>query len=217
MITFTKAQLNQILSALDGQPRNPNTKDAALKAIGRHGERLRLSLDDILVAAAGLLDGRMSAAEWCSQLHEKPASEPEPENEAPAQPESTTADEPADLLIEDTLAAPETESVAQTPAALESEAAIAEVAPAEVTNAQPKAQKLRNGTCPQGVRSTKQALMIAMLRRPEGATVEQIAEAAAWQNHTVRGAMAGALKKKLGLTITSEKTEGAARTYRIAD
>ena len=39
---------------------------------------------------------------------------------------------------------------------------------------------------------------------------------ALWRNHTVRGAMAGALKKKLGLTITSEKTEGAARTYHIA-
>ncbi|MGZ9083159.1 MAG: hypothetical protein ACXW3U_13805 [Rhodoplanes sp.] len=59
MTTLTKAQLNQILSALDGQPRNPNTKDAALKAIGRHGERLGLSLDDILAAAAGMLDGRM--------------------------------------------------------------------------------------------------------------------------------------------------------------
>jgi hypothetical protein len=58
--------------------------------------------------------------------------------------------------------------------------------------------------------------MIDMLRRPEGATVEQIAEATAWARHTVRGAMAGALKKKLGLTITSEKTEGAARIYRIA-
>ena len=53
MTTLTKAQLNQILSALDSQPRNPNTKDGALKAIGRHGEHLGLSLDDILVAAAG--------------------------------------------------------------------------------------------------------------------------------------------------------------------
>jgi hypothetical protein len=58
--------------------------------------------------------------------------------------------------------------------------------------------------------------MIDMLRRPEGATVEQIAEATAWRNHSVRGAMAGALKKKLGLTITSEKSETGARVYRIA-
>jgi hypothetical protein len=191
MTTLTKAQLNQILSALDGQPRNPNTKDAALKAIGHHGERLGLNLDDILSAGAGLLDGRISAEAFRASLQEaeQPAEEPvEPEAEAPAEPESEAEDAPAEL---------------------ESEAAIAEVAPAEATNAQPKAPKLRNGT--------KQALMIDMLRRPEGATVEQIAEATKWARHTVRGAMAGALKKKLGLTITSEKTEGAARTYHIAD
>ena len=59
--------------------------------------------------------------------------------------------------------------------------------------------------------------MIEMLKRPEGATVEQIAEAMGWARHTVRGAMAGALKKKLGLTITSEKTEGGSRVYRVAE
>jgi predicted transcriptional regulator len=48
---------------------------------------------------------------------------------------------------------------------------------------------------------TKQALMIALLRRPEGATVEQIAAATGWQHHTIRGAISGALKKRLGLTI----------------
>ena len=57
MTTLSKAQLNQILSALDGQPRNPNTKDAALKAIGRHGERLGLSLDNILAASRPLRAG----------------------------------------------------------------------------------------------------------------------------------------------------------------
>jgi hypothetical protein len=59
--------------------------------------------------------------------------------------------------------------------------------------------------------------MIEMLKRPEGATVEQIAEEMAWVRHTVRGVMAGALKKKLGLTITSEKVDGGSRTYRIAE
>ena len=56
-----------------------------------------------------------------------------------------------------------------------------------------------------------------MLRAPEGATIEEIMAATAWRAHTVRGAMAGALKKKLGLTITSEKVDGRGRTYRIAD
>jgi hypothetical protein len=63
---------------------------------------------------------------------------------------------------------------------------------------------------------TKQAQLIAMLRRPEGATIAQIVEATQWQAHTVRGAFAGALKKKLGLTVTSEKVEGGERTYRLA-
>jgi hypothetical protein len=56
-----------------------------------------------------------------------------------------------------------------------------------------------------------------MLRRKEGATIAQIVAATGWQPHTVRGAFAGALKKKLGLTITSEKVEGGERTYRIAE
>ena len=57
---------------------------------------------------------------------------------------------------------------------------------------------------------TKQAQLIAMLRRKQGATIAQIVEATGWQPHTVRGAFAGALKKKLGLTVTSEKVEGRA-------
>ena len=62
---------------------------------------------------------------------------------------------------------------------------------------------------------TKQARLIAMLRRTEGATIAEIVEATSWQPHTVRGALAGALKKRLGLTITSEKVEGRGRVYRM--
>lgn len=71
----------------------------------------------------------------------------------------------------------------------------------------PKERKPREGT--------KQALLIEMLRRPEGATIDEIVTATGWQSHTIRGAMAGALKKKLGLTITSEKDETRGRVYRI--
>jgi Protein of unknown function (DUF3489) len=72
---------------------------------------------------------------------------------------------------------------------------------------------------------TKQAQMIEMLKRPEGATVEQIAAATGWQHHTIRGAISGALKKKLGLTVEATRTrevgpnktgaKGSATTYRI--
>lgn len=62
---------------------------------------------------------------------------------------------------------------------------------------------------------TKQAQLIAMLTAKDGATVEEIAAAFGWQAHTVRGALYGALKKKLGLDVTSEKVEGKGRVYRI--
>jgi hypothetical protein len=66
-------------------------------------------------------------------------------------------------------------------------------------------------------KGSKQSLLIDMLRRPEGATIDQIVEATGWQRHTVRGAISGALKKKLGLNVTSEKVEGLGRTYKIID
>ena len=62
--------------------------------------------------------------------------------------------------------------------------------------------------------NTKLATVIEMLRRKEGATLEQLVKATGWQAHSVRGAMSGALKKKLGLTISSTKTDGV-RIYRV--
>ena len=64
--------------------------------------------------------------------------------------------------------------------------------------------------------NSKQAQVIAMLKRPEGATIEQICEVTQWQAHTVRGTFAGAFKKKLGLEITSTKEAGGQRVYRVA-
>ncbi len=64
--------------------------------------------------------------------------------------------------------------------------------------------------------NSKQAQVIAMLKRPEGATIPQICEATGWQQHTVRGTFAGAFKKKLGLEITSTKEAGGQRIYRVA-
>jgi hypothetical protein len=69
---------------------------------------------------------------------------------------------------------------------------------------------------PRSREGTKEALLVALLRRPEGATVAQVIEATGWQPHTVRGAVSGALKKKRGLAVTSEKGEKGERVYRIA-
>jgi hypothetical protein len=73
--------------------------------------------------------------------------------------------------------------------------------------AEPKARKVRAGT--------KQAQLFEMLRSPDGASIDEIVAATGWQPHTVRGAIAGALKKKLGLDVTSEKVEGRGRVYRL--
>jgi hypothetical protein len=62
--------------------------------------------------------------------------------------------------------------------------------------------------------ASKQDAVIAMLRRPEGATVDEVASATGWQRHTVRGVFSGTLKKKLGLTLVSAKEERG-RVYRI--
>ncbi|WP_042549515.1 DUF3489 domain-containing protein, partial [Ralstonia solanacearum] len=64
--------------------------------------------------------------------------------------------------------------------------------------------------------NSKQAQVIAMLRHPDGATISEICKATGWQAHTVRGAFAGTFKKRLGLTIISEKSVDSERVYRIA-
>jgi hypothetical protein len=117
--------------------------------------------------------------------------------------------------------------------AADSEAAIAEepapstrtvadeapAAPAQKKRGRPrKAPTNANAApAPETRDGTKQAQVIAMLRRKQGATIAQIVEATKWRPHTVRGFFAGALKKKLGLEVTSEKIAGGERTYRIWD
>ena len=182
---YTLSQLATVLSALDGQRRNPNTKRNALAAIGRSAKPLDLTVEEVLAAVDGLLDGRMSAAEFRESLRDEAFGPSQYVFETSAEAESE----------------PDTD-----------EPAVATIMP----NAGPLARR------PQPRANTKQALMIEMLRQPEGATVEQIADATGWQNHTVRGAIAGTLKKKLGLMITTERVrsvgpnkEGARGSYTI--
>ena len=65
-------------------------------------------------------------------------------------------------------------------------------------------------------RQTKLATLIDMLRCEGGATIDEMAAATSWQVHSIRGALSGIVKKKLGLEVTSEKVEGRGRVYRAA-
>ncbi len=64
---------------------------------------------------------------------------------------------------------------------------------------------------------TKTARLIALLRRKDGATISDLTEATGWQAHSVRGALSGTLKKKLGLAVASDKVDGRGRVYRIVE
>lgn len=110
-------------------------------------------------------------------------------------------------LIPDIEAAVAAAEASWTPQQVIEPATEATTEPAEV----PTTHKLRSRE------HSKQAIVISMLKRPEGATIEQIVAATSWQSHTVRGTFAGAFKKKLGLDITSAKDTGAQRIYRITD
>ena len=72
----------------------------------------------------------------------------------------------------------------------------------------PKVRTPRSGT--------NQALLISLLQAPEGVTMEIMITATCWKPHTLRGAMSGALGKKLGLVVTSAKEGDGARVYRIS-
>jgi hypothetical protein len=63
---------------------------------------------------------------------------------------------------------------------------------------------------------TKHARIIAMLRMPTGATIAAIMTATDWQQHSIRGFLAGVVRKKLGLNLVSEQTDKG-RVYRIKD
>jgi hypothetical protein len=64
-------------------------------------------------------------------------------------------------------------------------------------------------------RITKQERMLTLLSRPEGTSIEEMMKATDWQQHSVRGFLAGTVKKKLGFSLTTSKAAGDVRRYRI--
>ena len=85
-----------------------------------------------------------------------------------------------------------------------------------ITDEQDDTPSAETPTAPiQRRKGTKQETLIEMLRAEGGATIDEIVAATGWLPHTARGAISGALKKKLGLNVTSEKVEGRGRVYNL--
>jgi hypothetical protein len=82
------------------------------------------------------------------------------------------------------------------------------LADAETVSKEATARSARPGS--------KLAKVLELLESEAGATIAEIMTASSWQQHTVRGALAGSITKKLGRTLSSEKIEGRGRVYRIA-
>ncbi len=274
--TFSLAQLAQILSALENERRNPNTKRNAIKSIERNAAQIGLSAEDVFDAADGLLSGRLSAAEFRAALRDEGGGPVSFVTEAAAEPQPRgAADEPAmadtgPLAVADSDAGG-TGDDAATDIADASEGARVAATDAVAANPEPSGTRVgskeqllaacqaaehwllaerdrpgearpddilrvlraaiaraeghprppRQGQEPRRQRlprqGSKESHVIAMLRRPEGATLAQIGESTGWQTHTIRGFFAAALKKRHGLAVTSEKPAGGERTYRIAE
>jgi uncharacterized protein DUF3489 len=233
MTDYTGTQLATILSALDGQTRKPASKAAAITAIGRHATELGLTVEDILQAAAGLLDGRMSADDFRALLRDEgpqatdgddaPTDEAEGDEDAPVAATAALEAEPAES---GTNVGPKQQLLAACRAAehwLQAELDrpgqtrpddILRTLRAAITRAQGQPRRAGTGEPPKPPRAdSKQARLIAMLHR--GASISDMTRELGWLRHTCHGALAG-LKKKRGLEIVSDKHAEGERIYRLA-
>ncbi len=195
---FTKTQLGAILGALDDKPRNPSSADTAKRAIAARAGKLGVAIDDVYATATALLEARISPAGFRAELQDMTA-------------ERSSGGESVDDLTDIPPIFKRKASAKRKAATPQRRAKRVWIMP-KTAPKKPKRAKGVNGMPGKG---TKQALLVEMLKRPDGATIEEIMDKTSWQAHSVRGAIAGTVKRKLGFTVLSSKAEGGARTYRI--
>ena len=87
--------------------------------------------------------------------------------------------------------------------------------PAKSSKSRSKGRKLRKASASRRSSKTKTAILLGLLSKPEGASIDALARAADWQVHSVRGFLAGHVRKKLGHEISSEKDTDGTRRYRV--
>lgn len=221
---LTTRRLAALYGALTGTETGPKTFNTKQRAIARIETLLaerNLTVADAL-KAGGFDTETPDAEEPVEPMQEEPAVPEEPQTIIP---DDTTADEPGALagasaeaadpaaILTDPAVAADIHSrltgiltghgLDTETAAVAAERAVAALTP-------PPAKRARTPRA-----DTKQEQVIALLRRPEGATIAEIANRTGWKRHTVRGFFAGALKKKLGLAVISDKSELRGRFYRL--
>ena len=89
------------------------------------------------------------------------------------------------------------------------------MAPAAAKKAKTPKEATAKDAAPKTREGSKKAIVLDLLKRPDGATLVDVMATTGWQKHTVRGFISGALGKKMGLTVESFKTENGARAFRI--
>ena len=191
-----------------------NTVPAAGQ-VGLHGgayEAVGIKLKNL-----GLLEGDNSglwhlteaAYELLGIEHSRPEPNPVPESE-PAPESESVPDTPLEVALFEALGGQATLAMGNAPAGAEMASSEAPSMSDPVTEDEqpaPKKRALRDGT--------KQAQVIDLLKRSEGATLQQIMETTGWQMHTVRSVLSRTIQKDLGIPLVSEKASGGDRIYRV--